>query len=158
MSQKVVNTAEGRDSFVYYEGHLASHPGLMVGKLVLNQRYLIFHIHVPQYAGVLQNGRLASTGKIIALPLERVIDVFVEGGVRSKKSRPNWKSKDDFARKTSGEKPINEQPAFLDSSERYHRLVVTVETENGVEVANFEVPNAERWEQSLRANLTKARS
>jgi len=158
MSQKVVNTPDTRDSFVYYEGHLASHQGLMVGKLVLNQKYLVFHIHEPRYTGVLQSGRLASTGSIIALPLDRVIDVFVERGLRSKKSRPNWKSKDDFARKISGERTINEQPAFLDASEHYHRLVVTVETENGVEVANFEVPNPERWEQTLKGHLPKARS
>lgn len=158
MSQKVVSSVESRDSIVYYEGHLSSQPGLMVGKLVLNPKYLIFHVHEPRYAGVLQNGRLASTGRIMALPMEAIIDVFVEGGVRSKKSRPNWKSKDDFAKKSAGQLPINEHPAFLDASERYSRLVVTVETENGVEVANFEVPDPQRWEQTIKTHLSRARA
>ena len=128
----------------------------MVGRLIVNSRYVIFHIYEPHYRGVLQNGTLVSTGRVLSIPLDKVVDVSVESGVRARSSRPNWKNKDDFERKASGERAINRHPGFLDDSENYSRIMLTVETENGVEIASFEVQNAQAWEQSLKTHVAKS--
>jgi hypothetical protein len=130
----------------------------MVGKLILNSRYLIFHIYEPRYTGVLQNGRLVSTGRVLSIPLSGILDVSVESGVRARRSRPNWKNKDDFEKKSSGERGINVHPGFLDDSEGYSRLMLTVETGSGVEIASFEVQNPQALEQSLRNHIAKSTS
>ena len=127
----------------------------MVGKLILNSRYLIFHIYEPRYTGVLQSARLNSTGRVLSLGLGAIIDVTVESGARARRSRPNWKNKDDFEKKSSGERSINSHPGFLDDAENYSRLMLTTETENGVEIATFEVQNPQAWEQSLKNHVVK---
>ncbi len=130
----------------------------MVGKLILNSRYLIFHIYEPRYTGVLQNGRLTSTGRVLSISLNTILDVTVESGVRARRSRPNWKNKDDFEKKSSGERGINTSPGFLDDSESYSRLMITTETDNGVEIASFEVQNPQAFEQTLKSHITKSTS
>ncbi len=130
----------------------------MVGKLILNSRYLIFHIYEPRYTGVLQTARLNSTGRVVSIPLTKVVDVTVESGTRARRSRPNWKSKEDFERKSSGERAINTHPGFLDDSESYSRVMLTVETEGGVEIASFEVQNPQAWERSLKNHIAKSAS
>lgn len=130
----------------------------MVGKLVLNPRYLVFHIYEPRYMGLLQNGRLASTGRVMSIAIPTILDVAVETGVRAKKSRPNWKNKEDFTKKSSGERAINTHPGLLDASENYSRVLLTVETESGVEIASFEVQNPQALEQSLKTHIAKSTS
>ncbi len=130
----------------------------MVGKLMLNSRYLIFHIHEPRYAGVLETARLNSTGKILSIALSTIMDVTTESGVRAKRSRPNWKSKDDFQRKASGERAINSHPGFLDDSETFSTLMLTVETENGVEIAKFEVQHRRPGSSLLRTTSPRSRA
>ena len=132
----------------------------MVGKLILNPRYLIFHIYEARYAGVLQTGRLNSTGRVMSIALDSIVDVTVEQGVRARRSRPNWKNKEDFEKKSSGERAINVHPGFLDDSEGYSTLMLTIETETegGVEIARFEVQNPRAWEQSLKSQLAKSMS
>jgi hypothetical protein len=130
----------------------------MIGKLILNSRYLIFHIYEPRYVGVLQNGRLQSTGRVLSISLNTVLDVSVESGVRARSSRPNWKNRDDFEKKSSGERSINRHPGFLDDSESYQRLMITTETDNGVEIASFEVQNPQAFEQTLKSHIAKSTS
>ena len=130
----------------------------MVGKLILNSRYLIFHIYEPRYVGVLQNGRLQSTGRVLSISLNTILDVSVESGVRARSSRPNWKNKDDFEKKSSGERAINRHPGMLDDPENYSRLMITTETDNGVEIACFEVQNPLALEQTLKSHISKARA
>jgi hypothetical protein len=130
----------------------------MVGKLILNSRYLIFHIYEPRYVGVLQNPRLTSSGRVLSIPLTAILDVTVESGVRARRSRPNWKSKDDFEKKSSGERAINTHPGFLDDPENYSRVMLTTETESGVEIASFEVQNPQALEQSIKSNIAKSTS
>jgi hypothetical protein len=130
----------------------------MVGKLMLNPRYLIFHIYEPRYSGVLQTARLNSTGRVLSIALDTIMDVTIESGVRARRSRPNWKNKEDFERKSSGERAINSHPGFLDDPENYSRLTLTIETGNGVEIAAFEVQNPQAWEQKLKSNLAKSTS
>ncbi len=80
-SQKSLETSKvAANVFVYYEGHLSSYPNIMVGKLILNSRYLIFHIYEPRYTGVLQTARLNSTGRVLSLGLNTIMDVTVESG------------------------------------------------------------------------------
>ena len=119
---------------------------------MLNPRYLIFHAYEPRYSGVLQTGRLSSTGRVLSIALDTIVDVTVETGRRAKRSRPNWKSKDDYEKKCAGERPINSHPGLLDDSESYSTLMLTIETETegGVEIARFEVQNPKRWEQALK--------
>ncbi len=130
----------------------------MVGKLILNSRYLIFHIYEPRYVGVLQNGRLTSTGRVLSVSLATVLDVTVEWGGRARRSRPNCNNTDDFEKKSSGERGINTHPGFLDDSENYSRLLITTETENGVEIATFEVQNPQALEQSIKNHIAKSTS
>jgi hypothetical protein len=128
----------------------------MVGKLILNSRYLIFHIHEPRYAGLLETARLNSTGRVLSIGLKSIIDVSVESGVRAKRSRPNWKNKDDFGRKCAGDRAINTHPGLLDEAENYSKLMLTIETETGVEIAAFEVQNPQAWKQSVEGNIAKS--
>jgi len=158
-SQKSLETSSvGGNAFVYYEGHLASYPGIMVGKLLLNSRYLIFHIYEPHYAGLLQNARLISTGRVLSIPLAKVLDVSLESGVRAKRSRPNWRNKDDYEKKSSGERAINSHPGFLDDAEHFSKLLITTETEAGVEIAAFEVQNPQALLQSIKNHIAKGTS
>lgn len=142
----------------YYLGHLASFPPLMVGRLLLNSKYLAFHICDISPGGFFQPPRLTATGRVLATPIEKILDVSLERGVRSKRTRPNWKDRNDFERKAGGERRLNLPPGPLDSSERYQHIMVTTETENGVEVAIFEVDNPTGWDQALRAQIAKTRS
>ncbi len=76
--------------------------------------------------------------------------------MRARRSRPNWKNKDDFDKKSSGERGINSHPGFLDDAENYSRLMITTETDNGVEIASFEVQNPQAFEQSIKNHITKS--
>jgi len=156
MSQRSVQTPTVTASaFTYYEGHLASYPNVMVGKLILNTRYLVFMIHEPKYAGILETPRLTSSGRVLSIRLSSIVDVMVESGVRAKSSRPNWKNRADFEKKSSGEREINRHPGFLDDSESYSKLMLTIETERGVEIASFEVQHPQAWEQSIKEQMQK---
>jgi len=130
----------------------------MVGKLILNSRFLVFHIYEPKYAGLLQNGRLTSTGRLLSIGLDTILDIAVESGVRSRGSRPNWKNKDDFEKKSNGLRAINAHPGFLDEHEAFSTLMITTETGNGVEIASFDIPNPHALEQSLRNQIAKSKS
>ena len=110
--------------------------------------------------GLLETGRLNSTGRVLSIALDTIVDVTVESGSRAKRSRPNWKNKDDFEKKSSGERAINSHPGLLDESETYSTLMLTIETETegGVEIARFEVQNPRAWEQTLKGQLAKSLS
>lgn len=142
----------------YYLGNLASFPKLMVGRLLLTSKYLAYHICDIHPGGIFQPARLTASGRVLAIPIERVIDVTVEGGTRSKRSRPNWRDKRDFDRKSVGERQLNLPPGPLDSSERYQEVMITTETDNGVEVAIFEVDNPTAWEGAIKAQLARIRN
>jgi len=130
----------------------------MVGRLLLNSKYLAYHICDIHPGGLFQPARLTASGRVLAIPIEKIIDVSVERGIRSKRSRPNWRDKRDFERKSSGERLLNLPPGPLDSSENYQETMVTTETDNGVEVAIFEVENPTAWEQALKAQLARIRT
>ena len=143
-------------AFVYYEGHLGAYPPVMVGKLLLNSRYLMYLIHEPRYTGLLQNPRLTSTGRVLSIAMDDIVDVTIESGVRARRSRPNWKNKEDYERKSSGERPINTHPGFLDDPESFSRLMLTIETVSGVEIASFEVQNAQQWQQAIKDKMAQS--
>lgn len=123
----------------YYEGAMTSLPRLMVGKLFLTPKYIGFHAFEARSTGLLGKPRLIPTGKVVGISMDKVVDVAVEEGIRSRKSRPNWREPNDFEKKVSGEKQFNAKPRPLDSVERFGQVMVTCETEHGLEVAMFEV-------------------
>lgn len=153
MSQNLSLAPSEETGYVgYYEGVMGNLPKLMVGKLFLTTKYLGFHAFEIRSSGILEKARLIPTGKVLGLPLDKVVDVTVEGGVRSKKSRPNWRDRRDFERKASGEKPFNAKPKPLDSLEKYRQLMVTCETEKGLEVAMFEVADPQLVADKIKDN------
>lgn len=146
---------EAREAFAYYEGMMTGLPRLMAGKLMLTKKYLAFHQYEVEKAGLLEKPRLRQTTNIVSIPLERVVAVTVEHGVRATKSRPNWKNPDDFLHKANGDRQFNVKPGFLYPSERYAKLVVTVESDYGVEMACFEVEEPAKWAGMISAGMKK---
>lgn len=130
-------------------------PRLMVGRLFLTDKYIGFHSFKVHYSGVLERPRLVPTGRVLGLPMDKVVELSVEEGVRSKRSRPNWTIKKDFERKVSGERPLNAKPRPLDSAEKYRQVMITSETENGLEVALFEVDDADEVAERIRTLRAK---
>jgi hypothetical protein len=140
MSQDLFLSQAEETSFMgYYEGAMGGLPRLMVGKLFLTAKYIGFHAFEVRTAGMLSKPRLIPTGKAVGISMDKVVDISVEQGIRSKKSRPNWANPGDFERKVNGEREFNTKPKPLDSAERYGQVIVTCETERGLEVAMFEV-------------------
>lgn len=153
MSQSHLSHYSPEETLAYYTGALRGMPKLMVGKLVLTPRYVGYHVHEVQSVGAMGRGRLKPTEKVYSFPLERVVSARVEGGKRAKKSRPKWTDADDFNKKASGERGINEPPKLLDSEERFSTLVLTMESESGVEIARFELNNPEEWADAITTRL-----
>lgn len=153
MSQSHVSHYTPEETLAYYTGAVRGMPKLMVGKLVLTPRYLGYQVHEVQSVGVIGKGRLRPSEKVYSFPLERVVSVKVEGGKRAKKSRPKWTDAEDYNKKASGEKGINTPPKPLDPSERFSILVVTMESEYGVEIARFELNNPEEWADAISARI-----
>ncbi|MDV3294105.1 MAG: hypothetical protein LYZ70_07525 [Nitrososphaerales archaeon] len=158
MSQNLL-AAQSEDAgyMGYYEGTMHGLPPLMVGKVFVTAKYLGFHAFEVRSSGILAKPRLVPTGKVLGISMDKVVDVTVEGGVRSKKSRPNWKDAKDFEKKSAGEKPINGRAKPLDSTEKYRQLMVTCETENGLEVALFEVADPQLLVDKVKNLRSKAR-
>jgi hypothetical protein len=131
--------AEENGHLGYYEGRMRNLPALMVGKIFLTPKYLGFHAYEVRSSGLFRKAQLVPSGKVLGIAMDKVVEVSIEAGVRSKKSRPNWKDGEDFEKKASGEKPINARPKPLDGREKYRQMMVTCETDDGLEVAMFEV-------------------
>ncbi len=139
----------------YYEGTMQGLPPLVVGKVFLTPKYLGFHTFEIRSSGMLGKTNMVPTGKVLGIAMDRIVSVAVEGGVRSKKSRPDWKDSKDFERKATGEKPINTPARPLDSSEKYRQLMVTCETEHGLEVALFEVADPQLLVDRIKSYRSK---
>ncbi|MDG6898695.1 MAG: hypothetical protein JRN24_03045 [Nitrososphaerota archaeon] len=140
MSQNVfLPQSEEAGYLGYYEGKLQNLPPLMVGRIFLTPKYLGFRAYEVRVSGMLGKPQLVPTGKVLGIEMDKVVDLALEGGVRSRKSRPNWRDAKDFERKASGERRLNAKPRPLDGAEKYRQLIVTCETETGLEAAIFEV-------------------
>ncbi|MDV3244916.1 MAG: hypothetical protein LYZ66_07090 [Nitrososphaerales archaeon] len=158
MSQNLSMTQSEDSGYLgYYEGTMRHLPPLMVGKIFLTPKYLGFHAFEIRASGLLEKSRLIPTGKVLGISVDKIVDVTVEEGVRSKKSRPNWKDGKDFERKAAGEKKINANARPLDSKEKYRQLMVTCETEQGLEVAMFEVADPQLLADKIRNFRSKTR-
>ena len=147
--------ADEQGNFAYYEGRMSRLPPLMVGKLFLTPKYLGFHSYEVRSRGLFGRGHLAPSGKVITIAMDKVVDVSIESGVRSRKSRPNWEDAPDFERKASGEKAINDSPSPITGKEKYKQLMVTCETDNGLEVAMFEVADPQALADRIDAFRAK---
>jgi hypothetical protein len=141
----------------YYEGSMHGLPPLMVGKIFLTAKYLGFHTCEIRTSGLFGRPSLMPTGKVLGIAMDKVVDISVEPGVRSKTSRPNWKDAKDFERKALGERPINTKPGPLAGSEKFRQLMVTCETDNGLEVAMFEVADPQLLADEIKKLRTKPR-
>lgn len=157
MTQAILTQSEDGGYLGYYEGAMHSLPPLMVGKIFLTPKYLGFHAFEIHASGLLEKARLRPTGKVLGISVDKIVDVTVEGGIRSKKSRPNWKDSRDFQKKATGEKQINAKAKPLDSKEKYRQVMVTCETEHGLEVAMFEVADPELVAEKIRNYKAKPR-
>ena len=105
MSQTVVlPQAETAGYLGYYEGKMPKLPPLMVGKVFLTPKYLGFHSYEIRTLGLLGKPQLTPTGKVLGIEMDKIVDLAVESGVRSRKSRPNWKDPKYFQRKANGER------------------------------------------------------
>lgn len=149
--------AEENGFLGYYEGKAHGLPPLMVGKLFLTSRYLGFHTYEVRSSGLFRKAQLAPTGKVLAIGMDKLVDVSIEQGTRSKKSRPNWRDADDFEAKSAGEKALNDGPGILGSTERFRQLMVTYESENGLEVAMFEVADPQAVADKIKSLNAKPR-
>ena len=147
--------ADEGGNIAYYEGRMSRLPPLMVGKIFLTPKYLGFHSYEVRKRGLFGRGHLAPSGKVLTVAMDKVVDVSIESGVRAKKSRPNWEDASDFEKKANGEKVVNDSPRPIDSKERYTQLMVTCETENGLEVAMFEVADPQALADSIDAFRAK---
>ena len=158
MSQNLfVTQAEETGYLGYYEGMMSNLPKLLVGKLFLTPKYIGFHVFEARSSGFFGKSKLIPTGKVLGLSMDKLVDVSVETGVRSKKSRPNWRDSDDFERKATGEKPFNAKSKPLDASEKYSQVMVTCETEHGLEVAMFEVSDPQLVMDKIKNYRAKQR-
>ena len=137
-------------TIAYYEGKMTRFPPLMVGKLFLTPRYLGFHSYEVKHRGLFGKGHLAPSGKVLTIPMDKVVDVSTETGERSKRSRPNWEDASDFEKKLNGEKPVNDSPSPIAGKEKYKQLMITCETESGLEVAMFEVTDPQALADKIR--------
>jgi len=142
----------------YYEGRMHNLPPLMVGKIFLTPKYLGFHAYETAASGILGKPHLVPTGKVLGISMDKVVDVSIEEGVRSKKSKPNWRDGKDFGRKAAGERQVNAKPRPLDANERYKQLIVTCETDNGLEVAMFEVADPQLLADKIKNFGAKPRA
>lgn len=159
MTQNItLNSTASKGSLAYYEGVMSNLPRLMVGKILLTQGYLAFHSYELRSGGLIGEPKLVPTGRVFGFELSKIIDVTVETNVRARRSRPNWKDRHDFEKKVDGEKSINARPRPLDASEKFKQLLVTYETENGLEVGMFELDDPELMLNSIRNYQAKRKS
>jgi hypothetical protein len=140
---------------VYYEGELASHPYVMAGTLTLDSRNLIFQIYEQRYTAVLQYGQLASTGKMISISLSNIVDVSVEPWSPSRGSSSGRDGEDPFsigvaATAGSGTTAEGGPSGYQRYQEKHVKLMITAETQAGVEVVRFDVQHPESLEPPLR--------
>jgi len=151
----VTNVFNTKGVLAYYEGMMSGLPRVMVGKLLVTPKYLAFHSYEIRSLGLFEKPRLVPTGRVLGLQVEKIVDVSVETHVRGKGSRPNWKDRNDFEKKAAGEKQLNARPRPLEASQRYKQLMITHETERGLEVAMFEVDDPEMIVEAIRNTRPK---
>lgn len=155
MTQDTKFLFDPKQSIAYYEGNLSGYPRLMVGKLMLTKNFIAFHQYEVEKVGLLEKARLRQTENVLSIHIDRVVSVSIENGVRSKKSKPNWKNADDFIKKSMGQREFNSKPKLLDSNEKYSRLAITLETDSGVEIAYFELDNPAKWVSLITSRMKK---
>jgi hypothetical protein len=144
---------------VYYEGDLASHPYVMAGTLTLDSRNLIFQIYEQRYTAVLQYGQLASTGKMISISLGNIVDVSVEPWSRSRGSKSDQEDGDPFRIITvasGGSGTESGRSGYRHDHEHHVKLMISAETQAGVEVVRFDVQHPESLEPPLRDYLARS--
>lgn len=110
---------------------------VMVGKLILtNKRFLFLEQRSVKSSGFLGFGKKTETqtvGVKINLPIDNVVGAIVENRTRKKGT-------------------LNTPPSFF-SKEPYQVLVVSMDTEHGMENPAFEVYNAQDWVTAIQRSV-----
>ena len=126
----------------------------MAGTLTLDSRNLIFQIYEQRYTAVLQYGQLASTGKMISISLSNIVDVSVEPWSPSRGSSSGPDGEDPFSvvvATAAGTGTVEGGPSgYRRYQEKHVKLMITAETQAGVEVVRFDVQHPESLEPPLR--------
>lgn len=121
---------------VYHSGY-SRIGSVMWGKLILtNKRFLFLEQRKVKSGGFLGFGKKTETqtaGVKINLPVDNVIGAIVETRTRKKGT-------------------LNTPPSFF-SKEQYQVLVVSLETEHGMENPSFEVYNARDWVTAIQRTV-----
>jgi len=120
--------AREQPNVVYHSGY-SRIGSVMWGKLILtNKRFLFLQQRNVKFGGFLGFGKkteIQTVGVKINLPIDNVVGAIVETRTRKKGT-------------------LN-QPPSLFSKEQYQVLVVSLDTEHGMENPAFEVFNAQDW-------------
>lgn len=130
-------TVVREQSGVHYHGGYSRIGSYMWGKLILtNKRFIFLQQQTVQSGGILGFGKkseVQTVGVKINLPIENVIGATVETRTRKKGT-------------------LNESPSFF-SKEQYQVLLVSLETEYGMENPAFEVYNAQDWVTAIQRSV-----
>ena len=120
-------------SVVYHSGY-SRIGSVMRGKLILtNKRFLFLEQRAVKSGGFLGFGKkteIQTAGVRINLPIDNVVGALVETRTRKKGT-------------------LNTPPSFF-SKEQYQVLVISLETEQGMENPAFEVYNARDWATAIQ--------
>ena len=127
------NVIREQPNVIYHSGY--SRVGsMMSGKLILtNKRFLFLEQQAVKSGGFLGFGKkteIQTAGVRINLPIENVVGALVETRTRKKGT-------------------LNTPPSLF-SKEQYQVLVVSLDTERGMENPAFEVYNAQDWVTAIQ--------
>ncbi len=127
------NVVREQPNVMYHSGY-SRIGAVMRGKLILtSKRFLFLEQRTVKSGGFLGFGKKAETqtaGVRINLPIDNVIGATVETRTRKKGT-------------------LNTPPSLF-SKEQYQVLIVSLETEDGMENPAFEVYNAQDWATAIQ--------
>jgi len=127
------NVVREQPNVLYHSGY-SRIGSVMWGKLILtNKRFLFLEQQAVKSGGFLGFGKkteVQTVGVKINLPIESVVGAIVETRTRKKGT-------------------LNEPPSLF-SKESYQVLVVSLDTERGMENPAFEVYNAQDWVTAIQ--------
>jgi len=126
---------EQRD-VIYHSGY-SRIGSVMGGKLILtNKRFLFLEQHAVKSGGFLGFGKkteIQTAGVRVNLPIDNVVGALVETRTRKKGT-------------------LNTPPSLF-SKEQYQVLVISLDTERGMENPAFEVYNAQDWVNAIQRTV-----
>jgi len=130
-------TVMREQSGVHYHGGYSRIGSYMWGKLILtNKRFIFLQQNTVKSGGIMGFGKkseVQTVGVKINLPVENVLGATVETRSRKKGT-------------------MSEPPSFF-NKEQYQVLMVSLETQSGMENPAFEVYNAQDWVTAIQRSV-----